>query len=149
MKRKYAIVLAVLLLANLMVTTALCVHVFGVGQSDDASRPAFERAGKYTLYVGTNDKDTCAPVMPLAEAKAKLGALCLKYVDGFTVSEAQGGWRDEKGQPTREDTLVYSFVDATESQIVPLMDEMLGALNQHSILVERGETSRLFYSGVK
>lgn len=145
MRNKFAVALTVLLAANLAVTLTLCVRVFGIDQAG-ISGTAFERAEKYTLYVGTNDPDTYAPVMPLADAKAKLNALCLNHVDGFTVMETQGGWLDEKGQPTREETLVYSFVGATESQIAPLLDEMLAALNQRSILVERGETLRAFHT---
>lgn len=109
--------------------------------------PAFSPRTKYTLYIGLNDKTTRAPVMPRAEAKALLNAVCLKYVDGFTVSEAQGHWLDEANRPVREDSLVYVLIGPDEERVAAMLDEILVIMNQESILVEKDEVPVSFYKG--
>jgi len=43
----------------------------------------FNASSRYTLYIGTSDKDTLKPLMELAEAKEIVSAICLKHTDGF------------------------------------------------------------------
>lgn len=103
--------------------------------------------GKYVLYIGLNDKDTYDQIIPTEEAKDIVNGICVKYVDGYTVSEANGGWVDEKGNLTEEMSLVYSFSGAEEADIVSIMDEVLAALNQNSIFVERQDMYYTYYGG--
>lgn len=103
--------------------------------------------GRYVLYIGLNDKDTYEQIIPTEEAKAIVNQICMKYVEGYTVSEASGGWVDETGTLTEESTLVYMLSDVKEEDVVAIMDEVLTALNQNSILVERQEYAYSFYSG--
>jgi hypothetical protein len=109
----------------------------------------FESAenGQYILYIGTNDKDTYEQIIPTEEAVEIVNGICAKYAEGWTMSHAKGGWMDEKKFLTQENTLVYYFAYAGESDIVAIMDEILTALNQNSILVERRDISSVFYNG--
>ena len=107
----------------------------------------YSENGKYVLYIGLNDKDTYDQIIPTKEAKDIVNEICVKYVDGYTVSEANGGWVDEKGNLTEEMTLVYSFSGAKEADIISIMDEVLAALNQNSILVEKQNMHYTYYSG--
>lgn len=122
----------------------------GEGAKEPALPPAglrFEKQAKYTVYIGVNDRETRRPVMPLAEARVLLNAICLKHVGGFTVSEAQGHWIDGQGKPVYEESLVYVFVGADEDAVRPMLDEMLAAMKQASVLVEKDELPVSFYAG--
>ena len=110
---------------------------------------AYEDAedGRYVLYIGLNDKDTYEQIIPTDEARDIVNQICTKYVEGYTASEANGGWVDETGTLTEESTLVYILSDAHEEDVIAIMDEVLAALNQNSILVERQEYVYSFYNG--
>ena len=106
-----------------------------------------ETGKKYVLYIGTNDKDTYKQVISTEEAREIVNEICIKYVDGYTASEAKGGWVDETDTLTQENTLVYAFYEVTEEQLVNIMEEILEALNQNAILVEKQEAIYTYYSG--
>ncbi|MDR1705761.1 MAG: DUF3574 domain-containing protein [Clostridiales bacterium] len=146
--RKQAIIIA-LLIINLVGTGLLAA--FRWIPQDNAARGtlgfAYAENGSYTLYIGTNDKDTYRQIIPTAQAREIVNGICARHVEGYTVSEAQGGWVDWEGVLTQENTLVYTFIGVSEAQLIPLMDEVLAALNQSSILVERAGVDSVFYSG--
>lgn len=100
-----------------------------------------------TLYIGLNDKDTYTQLIPTEEARAAVDEICLKYVEGFTAYEARGGWTDESGALTRENTLVYIISGADEEQITAIMDEVLKELNQSAILLSTETAETIYYSG--
>lgn len=106
-----------------------------------------ETGEKYILYIGTNDKDTYMQLIPPEEARDKVNTICAKYVGGYTSSASKGGWVDETGTLTQENTLVYSFYDVTEEQLRQIMYDVLKELNQNSILVEKQEAVYTYYSG--
>ena len=97
------------------------------------------------LYIGLNDKDASVSLISTTKAKALLNAIAIKYVDGFTVYEAQGYWKDDAGKPVHEDTLVYEFFDASDGQVIQIMEEMRTLLNQSAILASRTESMRIYY----
>ncbi len=102
---------------------------------------------KYVLYIGLNDKDTYTQEISTKEATEIVNDICLKYTQGYTVSEANGGWTDETGIVTRENTLVYTFYGVSEEQINSIADEVIEKLNQNSVLVETQKTYYTYYSG--
>ena len=106
-----------------------------------------EMGKKYVLYIGTNDKDSYKQVISTEEAREIVNEICIKYVDGYTAYEAKGGWVDETDTLTQENTLVYAFYEVTEEQLVNIMEEILEALNQNAILVEKQEAIYTYYSG--
>ena len=66
---------------------------------------------KYTMYLGTNDKNTLKQEIPTETIKAQMQETCFKYVDGYTVWEVEGFFRDDDGNVTSENSLVYVFID--------------------------------------
>lgn len=102
---------------------------------------------KYTLYIGTNDKDTYTREIPLEECRRRIDSICMKYVEGFSIEDMKGKWVDDSGTLTEEDTLVYIFYDTTDEAIKKIMDEALVELNQNSILLEKEYVSSAFYNG--
>jgi hypothetical protein len=142
--------IVVLLVVNLLGTALLAVYVLlpmRPPQIQSALEFTESENGQYILYIGINDKDVYEQLIPTDEARNIVNGICAKYVEGYTANDAQGGWVDETGTLTQENTLMYTFTGATEAQIIPLMDEVLAALNQNSILVERRGVSSAFYDG--
>lgn len=101
----------------------------------------------YTMYLGTNDKDTFKQEIPIETIREQMHEICLKYVDGYTVSVADGFYRDENGNITHEISLVYVFIDVPIDAIQKIMDEALIKFNQHSILLKMDRERGVFYSG--
>lgn len=120
-------------------------------ENKENSTLAFKESdiGKYVLYIGMNDKETYTQLIPTDEAKEKVNEICSRYVDGYTVQTAEGGWVDETGTLTEETTLIYSFDDTSESDIISIMDEVLEELNQNSILVEKEDLAYCYYDGME
>lgn len=145
-------IILILLLINLTATGGLAVYLFAGSESQDAETAVFhdmETKQKYTLYIGTNDKDTYNQLISTTKARKIVDRICTKHVEGYTSSEAKGGWVDETGALTQENTLVYSFYDVKDSQIKAIMDEVLSKLNQNSILLEIAENRSVYYYGEK
>jgi len=136
----------VLLIVNLTVTAGIAVYLFA-GARQVSSLLDFELAenAQYILYIGTNDKDTYEQIIPTDEAREIVNSICAKYVDGYTSDVCEGGWVDEKNILTEENTLVYTINGADETAIISIMDEVLTALNQNAVLVERRDVSSVFY----
>ncbi len=101
----------------------------------------------YTLYIGTNDKDTYTQVKPMDEVKQLIDAICTKYVNGFTFQTANGAWSDEKGVVTHENTIICQLDEIDEETIFQICDELRRALNQNTILIQKECVQLDFYSG--
>lgn len=134
----------VLLVLNIAASLLIAGHLFAVNFTgrNNSSIIEFEKGEKYTLYIGMQtDSRDISPV----EAQTIIDEICVKYVSGFTSWISDGGWVDENGAMTRENSAVYTFYDATEEQIVKIMDEVMEKLDQKSILVEKSDTYHAFY----
>ena len=153
-KEKKQQILIVLLILNLVATCCI-IGYLALGNRQETNTVGgiladqMETGEKYILYIGTNDKDTYQQEIPTEEARDMVNAICAKYVGGYTASDAKGGWVDETDTLTQENTLVYSFYEITEEQLVQVMDDILKQLNQNSILVERQEAVYTYYYGNK
>ena len=137
-----------LLAVNTLAVVFIMLYIF-IPSDSDGGVLGFESAenGQYILYIGTNDKDTYEQIIPTDEAVEIVNGICAKYAEGWTMNHATGGWVDEKDVLTQENTLVYTFAYIKESDIATIMDEILTALNQNAILVERRDVSSVFYGG--
>ncbi|MCD7918404.1 MAG: DUF3574 domain-containing protein [Clostridiales bacterium] len=142
-------VILILLVLNLCATDGVIVYLAQTSDAEasDAVFAESEQTTCYTIYIGTNDKDTYTQLIALEDAKALVNEICSGYVEGYTVMEANGGWVDELGVLTEEQTLVYSFTDVQEEDLIAIMDEVLEVLNQNSILVETSEVQSFYYYG--
>ena len=101
---------------------------------------------KYTMYLGTNDKDTLRQEIPTEKIREEMDQICMKYVDGYTVTAAEGYYRDPNGHISNETTLIYVFIDTDIHAIQKIMDEALVKFNQASILLEESDSKSIFYS---
>ncbi len=101
---------------------------------------------QYVLYLGTNDKDTNAPVFTEAEAQVQLKEILLKHFGGYTIQEAHGGWVSD-GKVYQEYTLVIYLSDTTKEAVHAAADEMISVFNQSSVMIQENPTNTEFYSG--
>ena len=155
MKNKKQIIILVVLILNLVVSGGIIGYlVVQNTQETQKNNTAesilsdqMETGEKYIIYIGTNDKDTYQQEIPTNEARDMVNAICAKYVEGYTASDAKGGWVDETDTLTQENTLVYSIYNIKEEQLIQVMDEVREKLNQNSILVERQEAVYMYYYG--
>jgi hypothetical protein len=148
-KKQFAILF--LLIVNLAVSAFLLLQVFVFDGAPDSENGAFDftETTKYTLYIGTNDKDTYEQIIPTETARNTVNAICSKYTGGYTVYGAKGGWFDDTGVLTEENTLVYTLIDVEESDVAAIADDILTALNQSSVLVEKNSVSSAYRYGAK
>lgn len=145
--QKRKILLPTLLVIDLLLTVALIVFLVLTHPGAELSLKGEAEEIEYTLYIGLNDKDTATQKITTEDARAIVDEICLKHVGGFTSLEAQGGWTDDEGVIVRENTLVYVFYGADEAQITAVMDEVLIALNQSSVLMRKETVQTTYYSG--
>ncbi len=140
--RIFKIVIGILVGLNLVVTSVL----LGFKISDSITANNNSDTTKYTLYIGTNDKDTYKAEIPFDTCLEKVTEICVKYTDGCTIYKATGYWKDEKGNITTEDTIACILEDIKVETVYKICDEVIVALNQNSILIETSNVYTEFYS---
>lgn len=123
--------------------------VVAIIQNNKGLNGELTRQKKYTIYLGTNDKDTLKQEIPTETIREQMHEICIKYVDGYTVSVADGFYRDAAGNISHEVSLVYVFIDVPIDSVQKIMDEALMKFNQSSILLEVNKERGTFYSGDK
>lgn len=99
---------------------------------------------EYTMYVGTNDKDTYQLEMPLEEARSIVhNTMMDHFSDGFTMYDAKGVWRDEDHVITLEYSFVCIIEYAKKTEVYKATDELIDKLNQNTILVVSNSVSKV------
>lgn len=140
-------ILEILLAVNLLATCVLAGFTVSRLQGTGDSGGIYSPTEKYTIYIGLNDKDTYQQIISTEDGIRKVNEICSRYVDGYTMKTAKGGWVDEKKILTEENTLIYSFYGVTEEQVMQIMDEARQELNQNSILITHGQEDSAYYYG--
>ncbi len=100
---------------------------------------------QYVMYLGTNDKDTNAPVFTQAEAMERAKEILLDHFSGYTIQEANGGWLDGE-TAYQEYTLVIYLSDTTLDEVHAAADELIEVFHQSSVLIQANPTTTEFYS---
>ena len=100
---------------------------------------------QYVMYLGTNDKDTNAPVFSHEEALEHAKAILISHFGGYTIQEANGGWIDNDTE-YQEYTLVIYLSDTTLEKVHAAADEMIEVFHQSSVLIQANPTRTEFYS---
>ncbi len=102
---------------------------------------------QYVMYLGTNSKDTNAPMFEKDECKERAKKILMDMTGGYTIQEADGGWIDDNGNECQEYTLVIYLSDITTEKVHEIADVFLKEFNQNSILIQTNPTQTEFYSG--
>ena len=101
------------------------------------------------MYVGTNDKDTYEQIISTDDAKNIIDEICGKYIGGYTFQDATGSWVDDTGTPAHENTIVCYFDDVDGETVHKIADEVISALNQNAVLIEKSKVEMEYYYGNK
>lgn len=151
-------------IATLAVASALSVSMLWgcagaqAGESAaDSAQPAEQQATapvgfddvQYVMYVGTNDKDTNKPVFPPEECKEKAKDILIESMGGYTIQDAEGGWKADDGTEYQEYTLVVYLSDTTEEQVHEVAREFIQTFNQSSVLIQTNPTKTEFFDGTE
>lgn len=145
LKKSFYIILVIMII-NLLISISLIIHLcIKENKTNNFQNEILEASDKYLLYIGLNDKNTNNQEIATKEARTIINSICLKYIDGYTVAEAKGGWTDETGLQVQENTLVYTIYCISEETLTKIMDEIIIKLNQSSILVEVQKSYYTYY----
>ena len=132
-------------IAFIIAVIALCLSVVNLSIAQKPSEQP-EKDIQYVLFLGTNDKDTNEPVFSPEEAKVRAADILIEHFGGYTIQEANGGWKD--GETLyQEYTLVIYLSDTTLNEVHSASNDLIRVFNQSSILIQSNETSTEFYSG--
>ena len=138
MSRKYGLtVLIISVIALCLSIVNLCITQNNIKQDDHDVQ--------YVMYLGTNDKDTNEPVCSPDEAKERAEEILVQHFGGYTIQEANGGWKDDK-KLYDEYTLVIYLSDTTLDDVHAAARELIRDFNQSTILIQTDEVRTEFYS---
>ena len=133
------------IIALIAAVIALCLSVFSLAMGQKPTEEASPDV-QYVMFLGTNDKDTNQPVCPQDEAKARAADILVDHFGGYTIQEANGGWKD--GDTLyQEYTLVIYLSDTTPEAVHAAANELIDAFHQSSVLIQTNQTSTEFYAG--
>ena len=136
--------ITILACSTLAILLSICAIVLVFVKGDSKKAPNYDT--QYVLYLGTNDKDTNLPVYSKEEAKEKLIEILIEYFGGYTIQEANGGWKDGDVLYT-EYTLVIYLSDTSIEEVHSACDKMIEVFRQSSVLIQANQTLTEFYSG--
>ncbi len=136
----FGIIISILLGCNLITTGVLLSNQI---ITNNVSK---EEITRYTLYIGTNDKDTYTQLIPFDTCVNKVRDICLKYTGGCTLYIGNGYWLDDNNKPTKEETIICVLEDISLENVHKICDEVIKELNQNSILIESDNVKNTYYS---
>lgn len=113
----------------------------------EADADATPKDTQYILYLGTNDKDTNQPVYSREESKERAKAILMDNLGGYTIQEAEGGWRDDNGTEYQEYTLVIYLSDTDIDTVHDTARKLIEEFNQSSVLISTELVGTEFFSG--
>ena len=102
---------------------------------------------QYIMYLGTNDKDTNEPVYSPEESKERAKAILMKDFGGYTIQEAEGGWKGDDGKEYQEYTLVIHLSDTDIDTVHAAARELIEEFHQSSVLINTELVETEFYDG--
>jgi hypothetical protein len=117
--------------------------------SESAAKTGQDVAGdeQYVLYLGTNDKDTNQPVYPPEESKERVKAILKKELGGYTIQEAEGGWKGDDGKEYQQYTLVIYLSDTNLDTVHKVARQMIDEFHQSAVLINTERVRTEFYEG--
>ena len=144
-KAHKCIISIILSIAALCISVAALVMCFSLRTHD--GKGSSEEHVQYTLFLGTNDKDTNEPVYTQGESKRILREILDGRMADYTIQEAEGGWIGEDGTVYQEYTLVIYVADTTEDEVHALCDELIDRFDQETVLIRMNKASTEYYYG--
>ena len=97
--------------------------------------------------MGTNDKDTNEPVFTPEEAKEKAEEILIERLGGYTIQEANGGWKSDDGTVFQEYSLVIYLSDTDSETVHETAEVLRKEFNQSTVMIQENRTKTEFYNG--
>lgn len=97
---------------------------------------------QYNLYIGLNDKDTRAQVIPTPVALDHVYALAWELFDGVTVTTGHGVYTHDDGEKIVENTVIVTVCDYDDSKanaVREFAERAKAIFNQESIMITAQE----------
>ena len=117
------------------------------GASNSTTISATTGNDVYMLYLGTNDKDTNQPVYSPEESKERAKAILIKHFGGYTIEDAEGGWKSDDGTVYQEYTMVIYLADTDIDKVHAAARELIDEYHQSSVLINTERVQTEFYNG--
>lgn len=120
---------------------------YAINKHDETkAKELFYSDTEYVIYLGTNDKEDNKPVFSNEVAKNKLREILKKHFDGYTITEADGGFKD--GDKFYEEHTFIIYLKYTDLDTVKKASkELLNVFNQTSVIIERKDSAGEVYDG--
>lgn len=99
------------------------------------NHPRFSK-GKFTLYMGLNDKDTKKQEISTEEAYKYVSKILVENCGGGTIYEARGVYTHDDTTVVEERTLRIEIMFTAKEVINDIIRKLKNAFNQESIIVQ-------------
>lgn len=96
------------------------------------------------IYIGLNDAETKEQRFETERYKSVLKKVCYHYHTAFSVSVIEGGYFNEEGEYTQENTLVLTLIDVDRSIIEEIAKDLCVFFHQESVLITNGEVTAYY-----
>jgi hypothetical protein len=143
MNKKFGVILVVICFVSLAISVVtMSFSILALNNSKQETKEDIQ----YVLYLGTNDKDTNLPVFEKEKCKEEAEKILVDHFGGFTIQEANGGWKD--GDIIyNEYTLVIYLSDTNLESVHKASKDLIKKFNQSSVLIQANKTTTEFYAG--
>jgi hypothetical protein len=97
-----------------------------------------------TIYIGLNDSETGVQKFDSKKYLSILKSTCRSYRVAFSVQEINGGYFNEDGRYTEENTLMLMLIDVPEQIVTELAKDLCVFFHQESVMVTSSPTSVVY-----
>ncbi len=96
------------------------------------------------IYIGLNDADTKAQKFETEKYLGVLKNVCRSYRAAFSVGLEEGGYINEDGEYTEENSLVLVLIDTDRETVMNIAKDLCTFFHQESVLVTEDQVNVCF-----
>jgi len=101
---------------------------------------------RYTISVGLNDSESYRQEIETERILRLVSNCCKEYGTSYSCALQTGGYLDESGHFTAENSLALSFVDGNADIVNEIAKDLCVFLHQESVLVTVDKVKRYYVS---
>ena len=90
------------------------------------------------IYVGLNDSVEKRQLLETEKYISVLRNVCCAYNIPFSFGVEEGGYIHERGEYTKETTLVLTLIDADKNTVSEIAKDLCTFFHQESVLITEG-----------
>ena len=87
------------------------------------------------IFVGLNDGDTKEQRFDTDRYTSILKRVCVQYGVPFSFDVVKGGYIHDDGEYTEENTIVLTFIDASQKTVDEIAEDLCVFFRQESVLI--------------